>query len=325
MAKFQNSMVKPILDTYFKLNENVLLVGPSGTGKTMVVREICGDAGHHLQIITGKESMQDIDMLGAYVPTEEGGTFKWVDGPLALAFQNASEGRQTVLLIDEINRMSSKHQNIFIEAINIYDDDYYMVHNPQTGQVLKAPRDKIQFIATANAGQAGLNEIPLALIDRLNLVFVDYPAKKTEISILEEIGIEQAIAAALVEFAGITREMTNQMELECGVSTRSLVQVSRQYAKLTNGDSMTVNKKGNLLMQLIWSPITQSAGVCNNSDSEWKERAMALRTQFKLIMEKMFQSHRGKTGIEKDADADEDKPSRSRGTGVGVGASPASI
>jgi MoxR-like ATPase len=313
MGKFQNKAVENVIATYFMLNENILLIGPSGTGKTMVVLEKCREAGRHVEVITGKEGLQDLDMLGAFVPTGEAGKYDWVDGPLARAFQTAAEGRPVTLLVDEVNRMPSKFQNLFIEAINIYDDGSYVVQNHQKGTTLKAPRDKIQFVATANVGQAGLNEIPLALVDRFNIVYVGYPDKNTELKILKETGLDEGIAKALVVFAEKTREMAEQMDLACGISTRSLVRIANQVKRL----GLTGNQLRDALMVLMQSPIAQAAGVCETLD--WKERASGLMQQFETIL---------RNYLGRNSNKEEEiplKPSRGRRSGMGVGASPVSI
>jgi len=315
MADFRNDGVKSVLDVYFKLGENVLLVGPSGTGKTMVVRQMCRETKRNLIIVTGKESMQDLDMLGAYVATEEAGKFRWVDGPLTKAFKAAADGVPTVLLVDEINRMASKHQNIFIEAINIYDDDHYVVHNPQAGVSLKAPKDMIQFVATANAGQAGVNDIPLALVDRFNIVFVDYPERKAEMQILLDTGLDKDLAKSLVVFAEKTREMADQMDLACGISTRSLVQVANQFQRLAPRRASLQNRV-NLLVTLMRSPVSQAAGACSNADMEWKERAAALFQQFGAILNNHLSAGSKVAPPE---------PTSAKRSTAGIGAAPAAI
>lgn len=312
MGKFQNRAVEGVINTYFALNENILLVGPSGTGKTMVILEKCREAGRHVEIITGKEGLQDLDMLGASVPTNEAGKFKWVDGPLSRAFHVAAEGRPVTLLVDEVNRMPSKFQNLFIEAINIYDDNFYVVQNHLQGTTLKAPRTNIQFVATANVGQAGLNEIPLALVDRFNIVYVGYPDKNTELRILKETGLSEDIAESLVIFAEKTREMAEQMDLACGISTRSLVRVANQVQQLALPSGQ---KAVDALKVLMQSPIAQAAGVCETLD--WKERATGLMQQFETIL-------RNNLGAK--ASREEEVSLRpSRGRRSGVGASPVTI
>jgi Mg-chelatase subunit ChlI len=215
--------------------------------------------------------------------------------------------------VDEVNRMPSKFQNLFIEAINIYDDGSYVVQNHQKGTTLKAPRDKIQFVATANVGQAGLNEIPLALVDRFNIVYVGYPDKNTELKILKETGLDEGIAKALVVFAEKTREMAEQMDLACGISTRSLVRIANQVKRL----GLTGNQLRDALMVLMQSPIAQAAGVCETLD--WKERASGLMQQFETIL---------RNYLGRNSNKEEEiplKPSRGRRSGMGVGASPVSI
>lgn len=70
-----------------KRGQNVLMVGPTGTGKTFCFQEAVRITNTPFEVIEGKEGLIDLDFLGAIVPT--GSKREWVDGPLTRAFRRA--------------------------------------------------------------------------------------------------------------------------------------------------------------------------------------------------------------------------------------------
>lgn len=306
--KFQNQEVEYLMQIYFKTKSNILLIGPSGTGKTMVVQQTCEQSKRKLVLVTGGESMQDTDLFGSFSGKKTEGGYEWVDGHLTKAFASAAAGTPTTFFMDEMNRWPTQYQNSLIEAINCYDEDNYVVRNHQLQKTLKAPRDMLQFIATANIGQAGTNDIPQALKDRFNIVRVNYPDMQTELKILKGTGLDDKIASILVTFANETRTMADKMEIPSGISTRALVNVSEQYTLLS--DDMPDNQKMNLLYVLMKSPVYRVSGACDVPDAE--ETTNGLLHMF----EEKIKSILGGTTPGR---------ARSRNPGAGIGANPAAI
>ncbi len=294
------------MEMYFRTNSNILLIGPSGTGKTMVVQETCEKMKRQLFLVTGQESMQDTDLFGSFSGRKTENGYEWVDGLLTKAFASAAAGIPTTFFMDEMNRWPTQYQNSLIETINCYDKDHYVVRNHQLQKTLRAPRNMLQFIATANIGQAGTNDIPFALKDRFNIVRVDYPGKETEVKILKVTGLDEDIAGTLVSFADITRQGAAKMEYPAGISTRALVGVAEQYQMLGNGLTDRTQKL-NCLGLLMQSPIYRISGACDVPDAE--EATTALLEIFKTMIRKL-------------AGAAPASVARARG---GMGASPAAI
>lgn len=281
--KFQNPEVEAKLDLYFQLprDNNLLLFGPPGSGKTMAVIEFAKRYGREVFHVTGRETLQDIDVLGGYVKSEREGEFRWTDGPLVRAMRAAEEGRPVVFLVDEINRLPAVHQNLFIELINTYDPDRYLVFNPYLQTTHAAPKENFMLAATANLGvyQAGTNDIPAPLADRLQWIEVDYPDPKTEQKIVAgRLSRERRVFAAfIVKFGRHLREVClREGMLLNPVSTRSLVKIASQFEVL--GQRISNLDRKAVLRTLFESEILKGLG--GGAVPEWKETAAGLLASF---------------------------------------------
>ena len=293
--RFLNPEVEALLDLYFQLPEdnNLLLIGPPGTGKTMVVFQKAEEYGKKVFAVTGRESLQDIDMLGSFVPDGSGG-FRWVDGPLTQAFRSAGQGEKVLFLMDEVNRMPTRYQNIFIEAINIYDARNYVLRNYSTGETLLAPRQNLLFCATANVGQLGIYDIPQALIDRFNIVHVDYPPPRVEKKLVTSVmGKENSLfIQVLTEFVLRTRRIAYQDGTIEPLSTRSLLRVAKQFKRFSKDLSDDEEKK-NVLFALLRSEILKMTGLATGPEA--REVTQGFKEMFEETYKKILAEHAGRT------------------------------
>jgi MoxR-like ATPase len=219
--------------------ENILLAGPTGSGKTFCFQQVAQDLNAVVVSIEGKEGLLDLDFLGAIVPRKDGSRV-WVDGPLSRAIRLAWEDR-VLLFIDEINRIPQKQVNMLLTVMNpkagvfcrqlgIEVDqrrNFYVLEIPMTSEVLACPAENLQIIIAGNFGRSySVYNLDPALRRRFETVIeFDYLAASQEIELLQERVPElpAKVVQALVNVAQETRRMLANGELPGCVDTGSLI------------------------------------------------------------------------------------------------------
>ncbi len=205
-----------------------LLVGPTGVGKTELVKAVCRDLDRPLFAIKGRIGLEDRDLVGYFAPC--GGGFTWVDGTIARAMRRAMSGEAVILAIDELMRMEEFHRGVFIGLTDTYTQDelklllgrdlpvgrYYTLELPgktdEEGrpEILYAREDHLSLIFTTNAGSQYTQQGSLdpALKRRMQItLFVDQPDQAKCMAVYEPVaGTAAAIVVTALELA--TRDMT---------------------------------------------------------------------------------------------------------------------
>jgi len=82
------------VERYLKAGDTVVLVGPTGCGKTTLVEELTTAAGRSLVTLIANPDMTLRHLVGGYVLSNDGSD--WIDGPLTHAVKKG-----TVFYLDE--------------------------------------------------------------------------------------------------------------------------------------------------------------------------------------------------------------------------------
>lgn len=250
--------------------KHVLLTGPTATGKTMAVEEVCLRLGAPLTVIRGSEGLEDRDLIGATVldTASEGGGIatktRFTYGPLpeAMMLGNAQyehhlqeredarrEGREpvrvppSVLLIDEINRLQLRFQNFLVSAMNVRGAtmDYHL-RIPDTNEEITCPDGFLVIVAARNVGGAfaGTNPMDLALERRFyKKIDLQYLPPEQEAQLVQSrTGLDPKLTQVLVKVAADTRFQLAQ--LKAPIDTDTLLKWAEELAWLKlNGATMT--------------------------------------------------------------------------------------
>ncbi|CAB4123823.1 AAA domain containing protein [uncultured Caudovirales phage] len=214
--EFEGVSEEAIYDYARKTQQNVLLTGDAGTGKTSSARNYAAKNG--LPFVT-VECTQQIDQSitqGRFIPTGVGNSVAWKYSQLATAIQ-----RPSVILINELTRMTPKAASLFLRLLQ----ERELLIEP-LNEVIKVHPDTI-FIADQNTGvgYVGTSKQDNALVDRFNLKLEFHYDSKIESKFIK--------SAALLEFATSIRQAAEQNDqFSVPMSTRALINFQAQASHL---------------------------------------------------------------------------------------------
>ena len=147
---------------------HVLLEGPPGTAKTLLVRTIAATLDLGFRRIQMTPDLLPNDITGSSIYREDTREFEFRHGPVFTNF----------LLADEINRSSARTQSALLEAMQ-------ELHVTYDGVSHALPEPFMTFATQNPVEQEGTYPLPLAQLDRFMFkVLVSYPEIKEEKRVL---------------------------------------------------------------------------------------------------------------------------------------------
>ncbi|ATD30356.1 MoxR family ATPase [Macrococcoides bohemicum] len=168
MQKYQNSDVTIYEDALAMLNlrKNVLLKGPTGSGKTKLAETLSVDMDQKMNSINCSVDLDAESLLGYKTIENIKGESRivFVDGPVIEAMREGN-----ILYIDEINMAKPET----LPILNGVLDFRRTITNPFTGEVIKA-HDNFKVIAAINVGYVGTLPMNEALKNRFVVLDLHY-------------------------------------------------------------------------------------------------------------------------------------------------------
>lgn len=198
-----------IFDAALANKDNVLLEGPTGSGKTSAVYAYAHARNMPLYSLSSSAGSEPSQFRGRFIP-DGSGNFKWQDGPMTDVARHGG-----ILLINEVNFLRDAVASDFMglldkrRKVELLDND---------GEVIYAPDDFL-IVADMNPDYRGTRELNAAFRNRFAIqVVFDYDDK---------------IEAKLIRSKAV-REMAKQFRadiargmFETPVSTNMLVEFER--------------------------------------------------------------------------------------------------
>lgn len=210
---------------------DLLVEGPAGTGKSLLVRDVAGAVGRQVLVIEGSAAVTTGTVLGHHEPAQvlRGGfdAASFVDGPLLTAMR-----RGYLLHLEEANRVPSDILNLLLGPLG-----ERRIVVPKVGVVTAAAG--FGLVATVNDGDPG-GTLPLsrALGERLVRLRLGYQRAGEERSIVRH-RAPDAPAWLLRAGVAVARATREHPDLLRGASVRGsidLLLVARQLAELEDVD-----------------------------------------------------------------------------------------
>lgn len=203
------------------LFNNLMLTGPTGSGKTSFIEQFAARLGWGVIRVACSKSLELQEIIGRVCINPDGST-GWVDGPAIRAMKDGA-----ILLLDEINFLDPGQ----VGGMNtILDGGSFLV--PETGERV-TPHPDFRIAATGNAldgedssSYRGTQRMNVALLDRFSGgIEVTYLSKSEEKSILlsEAPRLHPAVVKMMVELAETLRTSYSTGQLSAVLSTRIVV------------------------------------------------------------------------------------------------------
>jgi MoxR-like ATPase len=198
---------------------NLLVTGPSGTGKTEMLMRLAGKLGLPYYILNCATATTEEKWLGKREIDENGTRFelsefmKWVG---AIGYEPG------LIILDEVNRVHPTRMNTLFSLL----DKQRRVFIPDYGNYIELAKGNL-IAATANIGAeyGGTTRMDKAFKERFGFTLKQgFPPRDEEIEILiSNTGVERAIAATMVDVATKTRTSAKRGELGHPITTRALI------------------------------------------------------------------------------------------------------
>lgn len=214
--------------------DKVLISGPTGSGKSSLVKYVCAKLGAPFIRINMSADAESSTLFGQLVARD--GSTVWEDGPITEAVRHGG-----VVLIDEWELMPPE---ISMGLQNLLEDDGYLYLKERPGSSEDktiVPHKNFRIVCAGNTvGQgddsgafSGTSVQNSATLDRFTTtIYLGYLDTKHEINIIRNRSkVSRELANNMVKFAHLVRNAYNNSAINLTMSPRTLINWAQKIDK----------------------------------------------------------------------------------------------
>ena len=203
----------------------IMLVGPTGCGKTRFVEHLAARLNRPLITVVGNDDTTTADLVGRYLV--HGGDVNWVDGPLTRAARSGA-----VFYLDEVVEVRREA----LAILHPMADDRRQLFLERNNETVKAAEGFVLACSYNPARSIGFKELRAAFRPRSVRFSLNYLAIDDETDIIcNEAGVTRPIARRFAEIAEVLRKGIGEKGGDVP-STRMLVSAAQLVARGVSED-----------------------------------------------------------------------------------------
>lgn len=232
--KYQNRLDTEILVTAIQNNQNVLLLGPAGTGKTTLAKVVAEVLGRRLRYVPCHTGGTVEALIGQWIPNptpaNNKGTYVWMDGLVTLAAK-----RGEIVMFDEINSLKPE-VTFSLHGLLDFRRELVLMEKPTPDGEFLEPEiiqaaEGFGVIAAGNPTYEGTRTMNEAFRDRFHVqLFMGY-LPQMDVAVVKALplvaaGVDKQNFAALENFIKKVRAACKAGSIHSDISTRAFIDFS---------------------------------------------------------------------------------------------------